>query len=148
MDNYQPKTRQSKIWLANLHLTHSDRDVLLNPLGWLNDRIIDASQNLLMKQFPYIPGLQNTVLGMTLSFKIHNGEFLQIINTSYQHWLTVSTIGIKNPAEVRVFDSLYDFLPSMAKAQVASIMCTQQTTIKIQFMDVQKQVIASYVDSV
>ncbi len=63
-DNYQPKTRQSKYWIAGLHLKRHDREILLNPTGWLNDAIIDGSQKLLSQQFPTIPGFQSVALGL------------------------------------------------------------------------------------
>ena len=37
---------------------------------WLTDSIINATQNLLKKKYATISGLQNTLLGQTLGFKI------------------------------------------------------------------------------
>lgn len=75
-----------------------------------------------------------------MSFNILLGDFVQILNTGHQHWCTVSSIGMQQP-QIRVFDSLCDVLPRMAQAQVASIMCTQLCTIKVQVVDVQKLVV-------
>lgn len=140
MDNYHCKTRQSKIWLTDLQLKQSDRDILLSVTGWLTDTIIDAAQILLAQQFPNISGLQSVALGLTMAFNIQTGEFVQILNTSRSHWLTVTTIGVKHQATIKVYDSMYDCLPRMAQAQVASILCTQQSIIKVEMMDVKKQV--------
>ena len=109
-------------------------------MGWINDDIINAAQKLLAQQFPYISGLQNVAIGLTMSFSIQTGEFLQIIDTTYHHWITISTIGVQNPSEVRVYDSVYSSLPRMAQAQIACILFTQQCTINVKFMDVQRQV--------
>ena len=109
-------------------------------MGWINDDIINAAQKLLAQQFPYISGLQNVAIGLTMSFSIQTGEFLQIIDTTHHHWITISTIGVQNPSEVRVYDSVYSSLPRMAQAQIACILFTQQCTINVKFMDVQRQV--------
>ena len=52
LDDYQPRTtRQSKIWLSDVGLTQSDKEVLLGPTGWLTDTIVNAAQQLLAHQF-------------------------------------------------------------------------------------------------
>ena len=39
-----------------------------------------------------------------------------------------------------MFDSLYHFLPKLAKAQIANLLCTKQDKIEVHIMDVQMQV--------
>lgn len=67
----------------------------------------------------------------------------QILNNDRGHWLTVSTIGTKNSDpmfhEVKVFDSMYVSVNDNIKTQVACILCTKCSTIKLNFMDVQMQ---------
>lgn len=127
------------MWLANFHLTQLDKDALLSPVGWITDSLIDAAQQLLKQQFPMLPGLECVDLGLIMNFNVQPGEFLQILNTSHYHWLTISTIGVQHPG-VYVFDSLYNSIPRMAQAQIATIMCTQNNTIEVKMMDVQQQV--------
>ena len=127
------------MWLADLNLHQSDKEVLLSPTPWLTDSIINAAQQLLRKQYPHLPGLQDVSLGLTMSFNVQRGEFLQILQTSQDHWLTVFTIGVQHP-RVKVFDSLYLSLPTMAKAQIASLLCTEQNIIEVHIMDIQTQV--------
>ncbi len=81
-----------------------------------------------------------------MHFIIQPGEFLLIINDGHHHWVTISTIGVLRPATIRVYDSRNDSFPSIAQAQVASIMCTWQSLISVEMMDVEKQVrqVASY----
>lgn len=134
------KTRQSKIWLESLHLRQCDKEILLSPTGWLNDALINAAQNLLAKQFPNLCGFQNSLLNVTMGFTVQSGEFLQIINTGHQHWVTISTIGVNESTTVKVYDSLYDFFPSLAQAQVASILHTHNDFINVEIMEVEKQV--------
>lgn len=117
----------------------TDRDVLLSPTAWINDVIINAAQALLAQQFPNLAGLQDVVLGVAMMFTSQTGEFLQIINTGHAHWITISSIGEHHPV-IRVFDSLYDSIPTMAKVQIASLLQTQSNSIQVEVMDVQKQV--------
>ena len=142
MEKYQPKRRQRrqpKEWLASFHLTQLDQNALLSPVGWITDTLIDASQQLLRQQFPVLPGLECVDLGLVMNFSVQPGEFLQILNTSHHHWLTISTIGVQHPG-VHVFDSLCNSIPRMVQAQIATIMCTQRSTIEVKMMDVQHQV--------
>ena len=131
--------QQPKVWLADYCLTQFDKDALLCPAGWITDTLIDASQKLLKQQFPNLPGLENVDLGLFMNFAVQPGHFLQILNTSHRHWLTISTIGVQHP-EIHVFDSLYNSIPRMAQAQIATIMCTQENTIEVKIIDVQQQV--------
>ena len=119
------------MWLADYDLTESDKEILLSPTAWLTDTIVDAAQTLLRQQFPALPGLQSVSQGMTMSYDIQRGEFVQVINTSHGHWLTISTIGLKHP-QVQVFDSLY--------SSIASLLCTEDNKIDVSIMDVQLQV--------
>ena len=69
---------------------------------------------------------------------VEPGEFVQILHTGHGHWNTISTIGMKN-AEVQVFDSMYMCVPTIAKAQIAVLLTTEEPSIKLNFMDVQMQ---------
>ena len=73
-----------------------------------------------------------------MNFNVETKEFVQIIHTGEGHRFTVSTIGTVHP-EVLIYDSMYSTLPMLAKAQIASLLSTQQPTIKVKFMDVQMQ---------
>ena len=79
-----------------------DREILLNTTGQLNDDIIDAAQLLLAQQFPYLPGLQSVRLGLTCALHHQPGEFLSV----NKHWVTISNVGVNEPATVKVYDSL------------------------------------------
>ena len=49
--------------------------------------------------------------------------------------MTISTIGVKHP-KVMIYDSgLFDFLPNLAKAQIASLLCSKDV-IKVHMVDV------------
>ena len=109
VDSYIVKNKhlvRVKEWLPHLKLNDGDREVLLNPLGWLTDNLINAAQLLLKKASPHVSGLQDVTRGLVLSFDVEPGEFVQILNNQRGHWLTVSTIGCPHPT-VSVYDSLY-----------------------------------------
>ena len=80
---------QEKRWASSL----SEKDhIILTEGGWLNDDIINASQQLISKHFPKIKGLQDVVLGKILAFSVQNDH------TEYGggHWVTVSNVSCKD----------------------------------------------------
>lgn len=124
----QQSKKQAKslgIWLPSLNLSHKDKEILLSPTAWITDSIVNAAQQVLREQFPQLPGLQDVSLGPTMAFNIMPGEFLQILHTSQDHWLTISTIGVKHPT-VKIYDSLFNVcLSSLAKAQITNLLCSK-----------------------
>ena len=76
-------------WLPDLQLTEADKELLLNPLGWLNDNHINAAQQLLKSNCSEISGFQDVTCGVALSFNVEPDEFIQILNNRNGHWLTV-----------------------------------------------------------
>ena len=76
--------------------------------GWLSDSIIDAAQLLLKKDHPTASGLQSVSKGLTMSYDIESGEFVQILNNSRGHWLTVSRVSLDEAkCEIKVHNSMY-----------------------------------------
>ena len=120
-------------------LSQNDRDILLHPTAWLNDTIISAAQLLLKKQSPLLGGFQPPCLGQACAFDIQSAEFIQILHDGHGHWLTVSTVGAEDGAEVYVYDSMYPSVGTYTKKQVASILCSKRKAIKLNIMDVQMQ---------
>ena len=66
---------EDKIWVEKpLYTLHeTDHYTVTSPSGWLNDKIITASQLLLSQQFPNVGGLQSPVLEQDNAFQIHTG---------------------------------------------------------------------------
>ena len=110
-----------KLWLPELNLAKSDRDILLNPTAWLTDSLIDAAQTLLKKANPAMQGLQSVTRGMTMNFDVEPGEFVQILHNGHGHWLTISCCS------------------ALCKAQIAALLATKQPAVELKFMDVQMQ---------
>ena len=138
----QPLRRQAKspaMWLPSLNLSDKDKEILLSPTAWITDSIVNAAQQLLREQFPQLPGLQDISLGQTMAFNIIPGEFVQILHSSQDHWLTISTIGVKHPT-VKIYDSLFHCLSQVANAQIARLLCSKQSVTEAHMMDVKLQV--------
>ena len=131
--------KSHKKWLSDVNLLEYDKNILLDPVGWINDSIINAAQKLLRRQFPSLNGLQDVALGYVMSFEVQMGEFVQILHSLNNHWLAISNIGLQHHS-IKVFDSLYTNIPMMVKAQIASILCTQEAKVEVDIMDVQTQV--------
>ena len=104
-----------QMWVNNnlYSLSPSDRELIASPAGWLDDGIIAAAQKLLFQDFPQMKGLEPPVLQEVLSFQVHTGEFVQIINVRGNHWCVVSTVGCdRDSGVINVYNSLYPSVPS------------------------------------
>ena len=136
VEEHQSK-KEVVMWIQELQLSPSDRDILFSSTAWVTDSIVDAAQNLLKKACP-VPGLQSVSCGLTMTYDVQPGEFVQILNTGHGHWVTVSTIGTSHPT-VNVYDSLYACAGTRLKAQIAAVMATEKPEIILDFMDVTMQ---------
>ena len=147
VDDYKQKCSSKKVkpkvWIANLKLTEQDKKTLLDPVGWLNDSIINAAQRLLKKQFPAVGSLQDVALGLVMNFSIQpsNCDFVQILHSN-SHWVTVSSTTKQHPSSIQVYDSLYKSISTIVKEQIASLLSTPNNEIRVNVMDVQTQVLA------
>ena len=138
VEEYKCKKQPARDWVSSLGLYDCDKAILLNPLGLLNDSIINASQQLLKELFPFLPGLQGVELGAIMGFEVEAGEFVQIVHNGKNHWLLVSTLGVEHPT-VRVYDSMYNSLGSHTQNQIAALLHTDRSSISIEMMNVQVQ---------
>lgn len=124
------------LWIPELNLRNSDKEILQNPTGWLNDLLIDSAQTLL-RELSCVPGLQSVSLGWNRMFNIQHGEFIQILNTGAGHWVTVSSVG-SHPV-INIYDSKYSSTTSDLQEQIASIVCSPYSTLVLQFPNVSLQ---------
>jgi len=137
VEEHQSKKKEPVMWIQELQLSPSDRDILFNSTAWLTDSIFDAAQKLLKKACP-VSGLQSVSCGLTMTYDVQPGEFIQVLNTGQGHWVTISTIGTSHPT-VRIYDSLYSSAGTRLKAQIAAVMATEQQNLTLEFMDVAMQ---------
>ena len=81
------KVEASKVWIKNaLYVLHeSDREIIETSTGWLNDKIIDASQKLLAQHFPLTSGLEPPTLEQINGFQAHTDNFIQTLNIGNNH---------------------------------------------------------------
>ncbi|XP_045197622.2 uncharacterized protein LOC123552206 isoform X2 [Mercenaria mercenaria] len=75
-------------------------------LTWLSDIEMNAAQTLLKSQFPGVNGLCNVLLFEIKQFHAHSQAFIQIYNADKNHWVVISSIGLKT-GTVAVYDSFY-----------------------------------------
>lgn len=90
-----------------------------------------------MKRVSDVGGLQDPLLGQNLSFKASEGELVQVLHSGGNHWLTVSTVGVKATNVIRIYDSLGTSLPSQTRRQIANLMKTTENSITIEYANVQ-----------
>ena len=100
--------------------------------------LINAAQNMLQRQHPHIGGFQDTCLAEKFAMSPPDCEFVQILNLSNNHWITISTIGCET-GSVNVFDSLNMFLSLAVKRLIADILMSSNKEIMINYVNVQQQ---------
>ena len=97
--------QHAKLWMKieDIHLTEANKLILMEG-GQLNDRHVNAAQGLLRAQHPNLKGLSLTMVASRQKLP-PNG--LQAFFVRGNRWIVLSTIDCC-PAEVNVYDSLYD----------------------------------------
>ena len=134
------KKKAPRVWIQNpVCLLHeSDHQLITSPSGWLNDKIIQASQQLLAQQFPHTQGLQPPTLEQINGFEAHSGHFVQVLNVRRSHWIVVSNLGCDSDA-VNVYDTMYTSIPSSTVDTVARLMFCSSPTLTIRMVEVDLQ---------
>ena len=101
-------------------LSRSDKRIILSPRGWLTDNIVSAAQMVLLQFHPRMTGLQPPALQKVFAFRVHSGEFVQILHVRNNHWCVVSTVGCDSGV-ICVYDSLYKTLSNDLVHLIASM---------------------------
>ena len=128
-------------WLkiAGIQLYRSHHNMIVAESGWLNGEIINVAQSLLKNQYK-MKEFQNTTLGCNLSFDIMRNELIQILFNGNNHWVTISTVGLPQPAHcINVYDSLYETLTDFTRDQICALLCSGEHCITARLMKVHKQ---------
>ena len=129
------------VWIRNLRITlyNSQKERLVSCDRWLDDKLIDAAQFLIAEQFPGVSGLQTVCLQAKQGFDIQRQSFVQVLNVSSNHWITVSNVGCKE-GEVNVYNSLLGCgITRSVKASIASIVFCPSSPLCLNYMDVTQQ---------
>ena len=75
-----------------------------------------------------------------MTFAVEQRPCVQALHDSAQkHWLTISNIGVEDPASVLIYDSLFHQCSPHVQRQVAAISRTKSSQINVHFVDVQRQ---------
>ena len=116
----------------------SCRVVLESNQSWLNDNIINAAQTLLKTKYG-TPGLQNTLLTTALQGCVVGGEeFVQVLHSGGNHWLTVSTISCPY-STVNIYDSMCCTLPHSTQKMIYALLVSHEPNVALRFIDVDRQ---------
>ena len=126
-------------WLkiGKINLSEKHKEILISETGWLDDSIVIAAQYMLQMHYS-IPGLQNTLLGYSLTYEIMRKEFIQILHNGDNHWVTVSTVGLES-SHISLYDSLHSPLSNFTKDQICALLNTDKPFITVQFSNVERQ---------
>ena len=97
-----------------MQLHQEEKEILSHRGDWLNDRIMDAAQVLLRRQFPYMSGFDTVLKAQNLSYDYcPSNPFIQIVNHPAMkgegsHWLMLSTLDCRLLKEIKSYDSAYE----------------------------------------
>ena len=134
------KQRVDNYWKKELELRESDKKQILEG-KWLNDKHINAVNNLLQKQHPKVNGLQDPLLLYERQqWRSSCDNFVQIICVARQHFVCASNINCP-PGVVDVYDSLpsYSVKSSTLRKQLATIVRTEKPAFQVRHIAVQRQ---------
>ena len=106
---------QQKINLIKLSLHEISR---LCSQQMLTDWHINAASMMLQRQFPEVRGLQHTVLGQNLSFRVIEPPFVQILHVDNNHWMTIICI---EDTLVKMYNSVHRSVDTDVTTQAASM---------------------------
>ena len=137
------KNLEANLWIkTDILCLNIDSKASIEGGEMLDDRVIQASQDILKLQFPNVNGFQPTVLGQAdVSFAPMPNDMVQVIfkgNNKCGHWLTISTLNLK-PGYVNVYDSLNLELDNIVKNQICAILKHESTMVTVNKVPVQQQ---------
>ena len=116
----------------SVHFTQSELKSLSD-----NEMISDVVINM-AKGHPWLKGLQDPILGQTMSFRRFQSQpFVQILHDGVAHWVAISTFNCK-PGNIMSMDNLFKGRISVhIKKQIYFIMNSKEREIKIKVAGVQ-----------
>ncbi len=131
-----------KSWVKFLPcpLLMADKEIL-ESTGWLNDRIINASQKMLQLQATHIKGWQSTLYQQnSAKFELIDKEedFVQIVHVRNNHWITVSNIGC-DVSVVNIYDSYANSVSIQTKKDICSFWRSSMNFATFRLVNFQRQ---------
>ena len=133
MESAELTINGQNVYKSDLQLLKSDHE-------WLNERLINAGQRMLLENFPNTAGLHDICFSDTLAFPCDPPkDVVQILNVTSTHWICISNKDCK-PGTVKVYDSLRSGdLPLSVKEVIAALVKCDKKKIFLLFPDVQQQ---------
>ena len=125
--------RQQKINLIKLSQDEISR---VCSQQMLTDRHINAASMMLQRQFPEVRGLQHTVLGQNLLFRVIEPPFVQILHVDNNHWMTIICI---EDTLVKMYDSVHRSVDTDVTIQAASMIKSSSDYISFRVENTQIQ---------
>jgi len=110
------------ITIENIRLWESDKELLLDPDKWLDDKHVMCAQLLIKRQFPQIGGLQSTLLQQKKIIPLPK-KSLQIVHLP-GHWISVSTMNTEND-DIVLYDSSLLGVDKDNKLWLSKMVCTK-----------------------
>ena len=121
--------------IAGIQLYRSHRNTIVAESGWLNDEIINVAQSLLKNQYK-TKGFKT--LHLVVNYHLTScvlSELIQILFNGNNHWVTISTVGLPQPARcINVYDSLYETLTDVTKYQICALLSSGEHCITARLM--------------
>ena len=131
---------KQELWVDSPRLYACDRQELEDTSSCLSDRILNAAQTLLRRQFPSAGGLKDTLLLGAGDDVVQPGDkFVQCVHDAVkEHWITVSSLGCVSD-EVKVYCSAH-LTPSPQCIKTISLYYrTSLKQLTLRVMNVSKQ---------
>ena len=121
------------------NIYRDDLQILKDDHKWLNERLINAGQQMLLEKFPHTAGLHDICFSDTLAFPCDPPkDVVHILNVANAHWVCVSSKECK-PGTIKVYDSMRSGdLPLSVKEVIAALVKSDKK-IFLLFPDVQQQ---------
>ena len=132
MESAELTINGQNVYKSDLQLLKSDHE-------WLNERLINAGQRMLLENFPNTAGLHDICFSDTLAFPCDPPkDVVEILNVISTHWICISNDC--KPGTVKVYDSLQSGdLPLSVKEIIAALVKCDIKKIFLLFPDVQQQ---------
>ena len=133
-------TSQSNIYAtgsAGCDIGISFSEVLQDNNAWLTDKIIHPAQVLIRLKYPSVRGLQDPIFRQSLCFEVMKEEFVQVLHSDGNHWITISTISCPPATVLYTIVSIQSFPHRRKRKYVLYLL--QRRTIDIVFANVKSQ---------
>ncbi|XP_050717144.1 uncharacterized protein LOC126998924 [Eriocheir sinensis] len=119
---------------------------ILEEKRWLTDDHMNHCQALLKHQFPEVDGLQSCAIFEAVEHirvGAPRGKFVQILNLTSNHWITVSNIHNSEEGKVRIYDSMFTKVGMSHRQkfieQLGWMLHTSSDARTMEWRDVQRQ---------